>query len=103
MGGLVFLGQLLGLEKTLAHLAEDLNPGAEKVAGYLGPSRPGHERQHRWRGAPVDHLKGRGAQGGVIGSVVAVLRPRQPIHPSTGTINCQIHSNHLVNHLGLAV
>lgn len=44
--------------------------------------------------------------GVVVGGVVAVLRPRQPINPRTGPITCdtaQIHSNHLVDHLRLTV
>jgi hypothetical protein len=38
--------------------------------------------------------------------VVAVLRPREPIHPRTRPITCntvQVHSNHLVHHLGLPI
>src|SRR4051812_1381954 len=59
----------------------------------------------RWRPA-IDHLKRSGTQGGVVGGVVAVLHPGEPIDPSARTITCdtmQIHGNHLVDDLGLAV
>jgi hypothetical protein len=42
----------------------------------------------------------------VEGGVVAVFRPREPVDPRTGSIACdaaQVHSEHLVDHLGLAV
>jgi hypothetical protein len=42
----------------------------------------------------------------VEGGVVEILRPWQPVDPSTRPITCdtsKIHSNHLVDHLGLAV
>jgi hypothetical protein len=57
-------------------------------------------------GASVHHLKWRGTEGGVEQSVVAVLRPREPVHPGPRPITChttKVHGNHLVDNLGLAI
>jgi hypothetical protein len=38
--------------------------------------------------------------------VVAVLRPREPVHPSPRSITChttKVHGDHLVDNLGLVV
>jgi len=42
----------------------------------------------------------------VEGRVVAVLRPGEPVHPSSRSITCnttQVHGDNLIDHLGLAV
>jgi hypothetical protein len=71
----VFLGQLLRLEQTLAYLRQDLVPGAKKSIRGLCTSRARCIGQERRRGAAVDNLEWRGAKGGVEGRVVAILRP----------------------------
>jgi hypothetical protein len=61
------------------------------------PSWPLHRvGQDRWGRAPVDDLERGGAERSVEGGVVAVLRPREPIHPRTRSITCnttQVHSS----------
>jgi hypothetical protein len=58
------------------------------------------------RGSSIDDLEGSGTESRVEGRIIAILRPREPIHPCARSITChtaQIHSNDLVNDLRLAV
>jgi len=74
-GIIIFFGQLLSLQKTLAHLGEDLITGLKKRICSLGPSCTRRIGQQRRRRATVDDLKRCGAKSRVEGGVVAVLCP----------------------------
>ena len=106
IGIVVLFGQLLRLQEALAHLGEDLVSAAEEGVRSLGPGRPRLIRQDRRREAAIDHLERSSSLGGVEGCVVAVLRLGEPVHPSSMSITCntaQVHGNHFIDHLRLAV
>jgi hypothetical protein len=106
VGVVVAFRELLGLKEPLTNFSEHVVAAAKEGVGVLRTSRPWLVRQDGRRGTAVDDLEGRGAEGGMERSIVTILRPRQPIHPRTRPITCnttQIHGNHLVDHLRLAV
>ena len=75
---------LLGLEKTLPNIGEEHITVLEQGVDGVGASSPCSIRKQGRRRTTIDHLKRRGAQGGVVGSTVAILRPGQPIKPGAG-------------------
>jgi hypothetical protein len=100
------LGQLLGLQKTLANLCQDLIPGSKKSISSFSTRRPWRVGQQRWRRPTIDDLEGSGTQGGVEGGIIAILRPREPVHPCTRAIarhTAQVHGDHFVDYLILAI
>jgi len=99
----VFLGQLLCLQETLAHLDQDLIMATEDSVDSFHPSHPQSVWQEQWPGTAVDHLERSSTQGGVEGGVVAVLRPSKL---RMGMVSCntvQIQGNDFVYHLGLDI
>ena len=100
----VFLGQLLCLEKPFPNLREHLVALPKKAVHHVRSGRPGRVGQDG-RGWPaVDHLKRCGAQCRVEGGIVAVLRPGQPVHPRSRPVTCdtpKIHCDDLIVQQGL--
>jgi len=75
VGVVVLLGQLLSLKEPLTNLGKHLVTAAEESIGGLRAGRPRPVGQNgRWRAA-VDDLEGCSAEGGMEGSIIAILRP----------------------------
>ena len=72
VGIVVFLRQLLSLDKALMDLGEDLIAVVEKGVRSLCAHHPRPIWQDRRRGTAVHHFVGRGAESCVEGGVAAI-------------------------------
>ena len=75
VGVIVLLRKLLSLNKALTDLSQHLITAAEKSICGFSTRCPRPIWQDGRRGTAVHHLEGRRAEGGVEGSVIAILRP----------------------------
>jgi hypothetical protein len=69
------------LKKEFPDLRQELAVLAEEVVDGVQAGCAHHVGQQGWWRPPIDNLERCSMQGGVEGGVVAVLHPREPIHP----------------------
>jgi hypothetical protein len=102
VGIVVALGVGLNMEQSVTNVSEEGVSVLQKSVDCRRARRGWLVRQQCRRRATINHLKWRGAQGGVEGGVVAVFGPWEPVKPSSGMITCdvaQVHGNRFVDHL----
>lgn len=75
------------LEKTFANVRQEQVTISEKVMRLLCAQHAWHVRKKRGRWSAIHHLKRRSSKRRMVGCVVAVLRPREPIDPSSWSIS----------------
>jgi len=102
----VVLGELASLEEALADVGHEGITVAKHGVGRLSLSSSSGVRQDGRQGPAIHFLEGHCAERRVEGGVVAVLRPRKPVHQGSRAISLgapQVHGDHLISDLRLAI
>jgi len=83
---LMLLHHILRKQETITNIRQESISVTKLLINSNNLSSPRYIRQQGWRRPGIDNLKGGGTESRLIRSVEAILRPRQPLQPSTWMI-----------------